>query len=81
MESEAPVVKYTIRTFNGVSNSSRGHTGPGIAEYEVDEEGTKETFCGEYYNGVRHGQGKCWVTLEMDCLVHHVVHDLCCGLA
>lgn len=50
--------KFEFITPEGRQHSSRGYTGPGIATYLVDEEGTTETFAGEYVGGIRHGEGK-----------------------
>ncbi|CDJ32305.1 uncharacterized protein EMH_0043350 [Eimeria mitis] len=50
--------KFEIITPKGRSNSSRGYTGPGIATYVVDEEGSTEKFAGEYIGGIRHGPGE-----------------------
>lgn len=50
--------KFEIVTPEGRGHSSRGYTGPGIATYLVGEDGTTESFGGEYVGGIRQGAGK-----------------------
>lgn len=55
---EAGRPKFEILTTEGRGRSSRGYTGPGIATYLVDEEGSTEKFSGYYVGGIRQGRGE-----------------------
>lgn len=55
---EAGRHKFEFITVEGRGRSSRGHTGPGVATYLVDEDGNREKYSGEYLGGIRQGRGK-----------------------